>query len=151
MTIAAVPLSPEGFCLDPDASLMDALRLMLDKGINHVPVCDPEGFVGIVGINDILLELIPVSARVEHGLADLTFAGDAIRLLAAHVEDLKHRPVKERVKKGQVLDENCPLLEAALLLSQVPSPLPVVGAQGEFRGMLSRRALLSYLVAQEEG
>ncbi len=151
MTIKAVPLSPEYFCLDSDASLIDALKLMLEKGINHVPVCDPERFVGIVGINDILLELIPVSARVEHGLADLAFAGDATRLLAAHVEDLKRRTVKERVKKGQVLDESCPLLEAALLLSQNPSPLPVVGAKGEFRGMLSRLALLGYLVAQEEG
>jgi len=151
MTIKAVPLSPEDFCLEPDASLMDALKLMLDKGVNHIPICDPHAYVGTVGINDILLELIPVSARVEHGLADLKFAGDAARLLTAHVEDLKHRTVKELVKKGKVLDESCPLLEAALLLSQAPSPLPVVGAGGEFRGMLSRRALLSYLVAQEEG
>ncbi len=130
---------------------MDALNLMLEKGVNHVPMCDKNGFAGTIGINDILVELIPVSARVEHGLADLKFAGDAHRLLMAHVEDLKHRTVKELAKKGQVLDENCPLLEAALLLSQSPSPLPVVGVGGEFRGMLSRRALLRHLISRGEG
>lgn len=151
MTIKAIPHSPSDFCLEPDANLMDALRLMLDKGVNHVPLCDQTGYAGMVGINDILVELIPVSARVEHGLSDLKFAGDASRLLTSHLEDLKHRQVKEVAKKTQALDEDCPVLEAALLLSQSPSPLPVVGADGKFYGMLSRRALLNYLVKQAEG
>ncbi len=125
---------------------------MLEKGVNHIPLCDGEGrFCGVVSTAAILEELIPAGARGEHGLADLKFAGDATRLLTAHVHELEKRSALEVAKTPTpVLDENCPLLEAALLLTQSHSPLPVVGADGKLRGMLSRRALLDYLVREAE-
>ena len=46
------------------------------------------------------------------------------------------------------LDENCPLLEAALLLSNSLTPLPVVDSSGKLLGMLSRRGLLEYLAKE---
>lgn len=152
MTIAHIPYRLPTLCINPDATLMEALRLMLEKEVNHVPLCDAEGrFCGVISTNAILLELIPAGARGEHGLADLKFAGDATRLLTAHLHELEKRTVREVAKTATlVLEENCPTLEAALLLTQSTAPLPIVGADGKLLGMLSRRALLNYLVSQVE-
>lgn len=150
MSIQSIPYPSANISLRAESSLLDALKQMLEKNINHLPLCDDSGkFAGIVSIQTILTELIPISARIEHGLSDLTFAGDATRLLSSHVHDLEHRSVGEFAQKNvPVLAEDCPLLEAALLLSQNPSPLPVVGNDGKLRGMLSRRTLLAHLVRQ---
>ncbi|GAO35984.1 hypothetical protein SCT_1381 [Sulfuricella sp. T08] len=150
MTIQSISYYSPSIELRPESSLLDALKLMLEKHINHLPLCDDKGsFAGIVSTQSILSELIPVSARMEHGLADLNFAGDATRLLCSHLHSLEHRSVGELADKNvPVLGEDCPLLEAALLLSQSTSPLPVIGKDGKLRGMLSRRTLLAYLVQQ---
>jgi len=152
MTIAQIPYQPPTLFLKPDATLTEALQLMLEKRVNHIPLCDADGrYCGVVSTATILQELIPASARGEHGLADLKFAGDATRLLTAHLRDLDKRTVAEVAKSATpVLEESCPTLEAALLLTQSHAPLPVVGADGKLRGMLSRRALLEYLVRQAE-
>lgn len=150
MSIQAIPYCPPTVYLRPDASLLDALRLMLEKHVNHIPLCDENGgFAGTVSTNAILSELIPASARVEQGLSNLTFAGDASRLLTARLHDLEHRTAGGLANRnGPVLQEDCPILEAALMLSQGTSPLPVIGKDGKLRGMLSRRTLLAYLVQQ---
>jgi len=152
MTVAHIPCQPPTLCINPDATLMEALRLMLEKEVNHVPLCDAEGrFCGVISTNAILLELIPAGARGLHGLADLKFAGDATRLLTAHLHELENRTVRDVAKAASpVLDEGCPMLEAALLLTQSTAPLPVIGSDGKLRGMLSRRALLDYLVHEAE-
>ena len=46
------------------------------------------------------------------------------------------------------LDEDTPLLEAALLLHRHVKPLPVLGTDGKFKGMLSRRTLLAHLISK---
>ncbi|MHB1083739.1 MAG: CBS domain-containing protein [Thiobacillus sp.] len=46
------------------------------------------------------------------------------------------------------MDEDTPLLEAALLLHRHTSPLPVLDADGTFKGMLSPRILLAHLTSQ---
>ncbi|MEN6586973.1 MAG: CBS domain-containing protein [Sulfuricella sp.] len=150
MSIQSTPYCPPTISILPETSLLDALKLMLEKQVNHVPLRDGNGkFAGIVSTQAILSELIPASARVEHGLSDLKFAGDATRLLSSRLHDLGHRTVGEFAWKNvPVLNEDCPVLEAALLLSQSNAPLPVIGKDGTLLGMLSRRTLLAYLVQQ---
>lgn len=148
MTLRAVPLLPEPACLSPDTSLLDALRLMLDRGVNHLPVCNDGNWAGLVDINDILGELLPVSARGEHGLRDLRFVGDGVVLIAKHIKELTNKKVREvELHDLPTLDEDTPLLEAALLLHRHVKPLPVLGADGKLKGMLSRRVLLAHLIA----
>ena len=152
MTLRAVTLHPEPLCVSPDTSLLDALRLMLDKGVNHIPVCDGGAWAGLVDINDILYELLPVSARGKHGLKDLRFVGDGVALIAGHFKDLANKPVREvELHDLPTLDEDTPLLEAALLLHRHVAPLPVLGADGKFKGILSRRGLLKHLITKMEG
>ena len=147
MTLRAIPLQPEPICVSPDTSLLEALHLMLDKGVNHIPVCDGGAWAGLVDINDILYELLPVSARVEHGLKDLRFVGDGVALIASHFKDLASKPVRDvELHDLPTLDEDTPLLEAALLLHRHVAPLPVLDASGKFKGMLSRRTLLAHLI-----
>lgn len=149
MTLRAVPLLPELTCLHPDTSLLEALNLMLDKGINHLPVCNGSEWAGLVDINDILGELLPASARDAQGLKDLRFVGDGIALIAPHIKELAARRVQDvELLDLPTLDEDTPLLEAALLLYRHAAPLPVLGADGKLRGMLSRRVLLAYLLTQ---
>ncbi|MHB1188262.1 CBS domain-containing protein [Thiobacillus sp.] len=149
MTLRAVPLLPEPACLSPDTSLLDALRLMLDRGVNHLPVCNDGNWAGLVDINDILGELLPVSARGEHGLRDLRFVGDGVVLIAKHIKELTNKKVREvELHDLPTLDEDTPLLEAALLLHRHVKPLPVLGADGKLKGMLSRRVLLAHLISK---
>lgn len=150
MSIKSIPTIPPAVCLKPEANLQDALRLMLENQINHIPLCDDQGgFAGIVSTSAILRALIPVSARVEGGLSNLKFVGDALPMLGAHLRELERMKVGEFAQKDiAVLDEDCPILEAMLLLTRSAVPLPVVGKDGRLRGMLSRRALLAYLARQ---
>ena len=149
MTLRAVTLLAEPVCVSPDTSLRDALHLMLETRVNHLPVCSGGSWVGLVDINDILRELLPVSARGERGLQDLRFVGDGIPLIATHLKDLANKPVSSvELRDLPTLDENTPLLEAALLLYRHAQPLPVLGAAGQLKGMLSRRALLAHLVGK---
>lgn len=124
---------------------------MLENQVNHLVVCDEnKQFVGILSTNAIIKALVPASAQVEGGLSDLKFIGDAVRLLTAHLQNLQSLKVGEFTKKDvPVLHEDSPILEAAKLLAESSSPLPVVSMSGELIGLLSRRALLSYLWAQE--
>jgi CBS domain-containing protein len=149
MTLRAVPLLPEPACLSPDTSLLDALHLMLDRGVNHLPVCNDGNWAGLVDINDVLGELLPVSARGEHGLRDLRFVGDGVALITKHIKELANKKVREvELYDLPTLDEDTPLLEAALLLHRHAKPLPVLGTDGKLKGMLSRRVLLAHLIAQ---
>jgi CBS domain-containing protein len=149
MTLRTVPLLPESACLSPDTPLLDALHIMLDKGVNHLPVCNGGAWAGLLDINDILGELLPMGVRGEHGLQDLRFVGDGASLIAAHLKDLARKPVREvDLHDLPTLDEDTPLLEAALLLHRHASPLPVVGTDGKLKGMLSRRVLLAHLISQ---
>jgi len=150
MSIKAIPICPPSVCLSPDSSLKGALKLMLEKQINHIPICDATGkFEGTISTNAILRALIPASARIEGGLSNLAFVGDAMSMLTTHLHALENLKVGEFAKKDvPVLKEDCPTLEAALLLTQSTAPLPVVGKDGKLIGMLSRRALLAYLAQQ---
>ncbi len=149
MTLRAIILQPEPPCLSPDTPLLDALHLMLNQGVDHLPVCSNGVWGGLLDINDILGELLPISARGEHGLQNLRFVGDGASLIAAHLKDLGKKPVREvDLHDLPTLEENTPLMEAALLLHRHASPLPVLGADGTFKGMLSRQALLAHLISQ---
>ena len=149
MSIKNLPLQPS-FVIAPDAPTSLALQNMLKHKVNHIAVCEGRQVVGLVSIADILRQLIPASARQPDGVMDLKFAGDSTRLLTANLKKLESIQVRDLLQAVPQLDEDCPLLEAALLLFQSAGPMAVVDAQGDFKGMLSRRVFVEYLATLAE-
>lgn len=149
MTIQDISLQPS-FVLAPEVSAAQAVRAMLKSRINHLAVCEGRHVVGIVSIADILKQLIPPSARQPDGAMDLKFAGDAQRLLTANLKKLEDIEVGSILQSLPLIQEDCPLLEAALLLFKNAGPLVVVDAAGDFKGMLSCRTFVEYLTTQAE-
>ena len=149
MSIKELILQPS-FVIAPDAPAIQALHSMLKHNINHVAVGEGRHVTGLVSISDILKQLIPASVRQPEGMMDLKFAGDSPRMLAANLKKLENIQVREVMQYVPPVDENCPLLEAALLLFQSSGPLAVVDVNSNFKGMLSRRAFVEYLTQQAE-
>jgi CBS domain-containing protein len=88
-------------------------------------------------------------STTDHALQDLRFVGDGISLIATHVKELPAKHVRDvELLDLPTLDEDTPLLEAALLLHRHAKPLPVLGADGKLKGMLSRRVLLTHLISK---
>lgn len=152
MPIYSIPRTKDKVSLEPDASLKQALDLMLEREINHVAICQADGrFVGLVSTNAILQALIPASATAQGGLSNLRFTGDAIRLLTGHLQALETLKVSQFINnKVSVMRINDPVLEAAKLLADSSIPLPIVDDDGKFQGVLSRRNLLSYLLSHDK-
>lgn len=148
MTVRALPICPPTLTLAPEATVGAAMSMMIQRGVNHIPLCGADGrFLGLISSNAILRALVPASARVEHGIDNLSFVGDALPMLLAHLGDHASRPVIELADADVVpVRQDTPLLEAALLLSRTTSPMPVVGADGRLVGMMSRLILLTYLL-----
>lgn len=153
MPIRDIPISRNDLCLPPDACLKDALDLMLARQMDHVAICRADGrFVGLLSTNAIIDALVPASARMVGGLSDLSFTGDALRLLTAHLHDLGGLPVSRFAdQEVRTMHEGAPILEAAKLLSEIGTPLPVVSDDGRFLGVLTLRDLLGHIVANEGG
>ena len=146
MTIETIPLITPTLCLRPGSTQLEALHKLLENGVNHAPVCESETWVGLVTIRDLLGAVLPISARMEDGLADLSFVGDASAMLTAHLRDMGLRTVSELVRREvPTLRRDHGLMETALLLYQQAMPLPVLGSDGHLLGMLSARALMQYL------
>lgn len=144
MTLRAIALAPEPLSLDRGTSLFDALQLMLERGVNRLPVCDAGVWKGFVETDDVLDALLSTGTRGQTALPDLRGVDDAASLIGKHVEALASVTVGHLARRDlPALDEDTPLLEAALLLRRYSQPLPVVGADGRLKGMLSRRALLA--------
>lgn len=61
-------MTPEPICLPPDASLLDAARLMRDRKIGGVPILSADRLVGIVTETDILNYFIAQYTEPEGAL-----------------------------------------------------------------------------------
>lgn len=150
MPLRAIALSSNPQVVAADASVRAVLGLMLEQQVDHVALVDAGGcFVGLASAGIALERVIPAAARTAHGLSDLAFAGDALPMLLDHYRDMLDQPASTLLDpRAATLHVATPLLEAALLLSRAPGPLPVLDDQGVLVGILSQRALMRYLAAQ---
>jgi len=53
--------------VDPDVHIVDAARLMGERGIRHLPVVEGENLHGMVGIRDVLRSLVEAAWRDHDG------------------------------------------------------------------------------------
>jgi CBS-domain-containing membrane protein len=152
MTLRALAYGPSPLSLAADTPAREVLRHMLEQRINHVALRGSDGrFVGLVSVQSLLARIIPASARIDHGLTDLSFVGEALPMLIAHFRDIAPAPASSLLDgPGAVLRSDTPLMESALMLSRSQGPLPVVDADGFLVGVLSARAMLAFLTNQAE-
>lgn len=129
-------MSGDPVSLDPSASALEALELMLDRGIRHLPVVDAERrVVGVVTIDDL-------RGALPFALSPRSAPTPRERELARElrVEELMtHAPV--------TLAEESSLEEAASAMADRKiSCLPIVDAEGHLCGLLSETDVLHALV-----
>lgn len=143
-------LTPIG--MPENATVAEVLARMLEKQTNHIALNDDEGrFVGLVSARGLLGRIVPAAARVEHGLSDLMFAGDALPMLVSHFNDLKAMPAAAHAEsRMDTLRTRTPLTETVFLLSRAKGPLPVLDDEDRLVGALTPRAMLAFLSGEPE-
>ncbi|MCB2109115.1 MAG: CBS domain-containing protein [Rhodobacteraceae bacterium] len=152
MSLENLTLTTAALRLKPDQPLQESITAMIAAGLECAPVCDGDKVVAVLSLDDVLSDLVPVVARVDHGLTDLAFAGDSLHLLDKQLQQrltLTTGVAAAPVGPQNVLKIDCPILEAVFLLSR-RSPLPVIGPDGELKGMASSADLVRALIKRQE-
>jgi CBS domain-containing protein/RNA polymerase-binding transcription factor DksA len=128
-------MSGDPISIEPDSSALEALELMQERGIRHLPVVDSERrVVGVLSLDDLRAALpLPVGLGERPGLPDRESAREW------RVADLMtHAP--------ETLREGADLAEAAERMAERRiGCLPVVDAEGRLAGLLSETDLLHAL------
>lgn len=133
--------------VSPDQSVLEALALLRDKGLRVVPVIDQDKtFLGIFSIKVMMDNLLPVSVRMDHGLAGLGFMQGSAMGVAKKYKKLLPMKVADVMKtECQVLKMDTPLWEGARLMTIHGSPLPVIDGNNKLVGVLAGQSLLFHL------
>lgn len=148
MTVHALPIRPPTLTLAPEATVDEAMSMMIQREENHIPLCAADGrFIGLISSSAILSALIPAAARGQRGAERSGPAADALPILVDHLRDNAGRRAGDLADtEVQPIRQDTPLMEAANRLSHTAAPLPVVDVEGKLVGMLSRPVLLTYLL-----
>lgn len=123
--------------LDINATLEDAIELIIKRRIGLLPLVDAEKkLIGILNLRDILDLAWPTFMDM---IEDYDFVHDFGVLEMGHLhEDLRRKPVTHFIQKPISVPEDCGLLRAAAVMSQHHlRDLPVVDAEGRLVGVAS--------------
>lgn len=126
----------------------DIMSMLEDKHIRSVPVVDEnDKLLGIFGYDQILNQLLPVSARIEDGLQRLDFIVGAAPGVAKRLRKLYPLKVEDVLKKDCcVVYPQTPTWEAIRLLVKYGSPIPVVEEKsGIMIGIITEQSALADL------
>jgi CBS domain-containing protein len=63
-------MTPRPVTVSPGDDIVDAAELMAAKRIRHLPVCEGEFLVGMIGIRDVLRRLVDEAAEQQEGARD---------------------------------------------------------------------------------
>jgi predicted transcriptional regulator len=132
----------------PDQTVGEALAIFKDRSIRNVPVVDKDGkFVGLFGLQQVLLNLLPKAASMEQGLGNLSFVHDAAPGIAKRLRKLEKCKVSEFMNKEPHLAHcDTSTIEALRLMAKHGSPVVVTQKEtGAFKGIISRKSLLDNL------
>ena len=138
-------MSGDPVALGPEASALEALDLMVERGIRHLPVVDGESrVVGVLSLDDLRAALpVGVNLRAPLSAPERELARDW-----CVGEVMTHAP--------ETVTADTPLAEAAdRMADRRIGCLPVVGDDGRLSGILSEtdalRALATTLLTGREG
>lgn len=138
----------------PSAPVEDVMRLIDDSHIQRVVVVDDTGrLLGLISDRDLLRLFAGHRIGIWDRVASrLTFTAMGQRHKAA-IAEAQRRTAGEIMRKDLVtVREETPLGEAIrVMAARQLKRLPVVGPNGEFRGMISRDSVLRAGVAGDPG
>jgi CBS domain-containing protein len=63
-------MTPRPLTVSPSDDLIGAAQLMADRRIRHLPVCEGDFLVGMIGIRDVLRRLVEQAAEQQEGARD---------------------------------------------------------------------------------
>ncbi len=135
--------------ISPENTVTAALEIFKKANIRSLPVVDKSGnFLGVFGLRHLLLNLLPVSVRMEDGLQTLDFLSGAAPGIAKRYHKHMQTPVSELMEKDEkvVVDEETPTWEVLRVMALNGSPVSVVNPEtSKFIGLVSRQSLLAGL------
>jgi acetoin utilization protein AcuB len=120
--------------IDEDVSMMKASRLMKQHGIQHLPVMRKGRLAGIVSDRD-LKEAHPSKASTLD-IHELYYLLDQLKIKEIMTKKLFTSHTDDTIEKA-----------AALMLKHDISALPVVNAEGELEGIITKGDLFRALVS----
>lgn len=131
-------MKPKVFSIASTASIAEAAAIFVRHHVGLLPVLDEKGKpIGLVHLGDLLSLELPDFVRL---LSDLDFVHDfgAVETIRPDPE-LLARPVTSVMQPVMTVEEDGGLLHAyALMVSHELFDLPVINANGELVGIVSR-------------
>ena len=137
-------IAKEAVMISENASLREAIELMLNSYTNTLLVIDDEGtLVGEVGVSDLFDGIIPMNLDGDKALAQLQSETG----FAEAVRDAAEKPVFEFMTAGfdTVRPDSTIMDVAAIAIAQGQARIPVVDHDNHPVGMISRQGLKQIL------
>jgi len=138
----------EVLTLKPDQTVAEAMAIYKKENIRSLPVVDDNGkLVGLMGLKDVLLNLLPKSVTMNDGVRRLDFIMDAAPGIAKRLKKTLPMKVSEIMDKNPTaLERDTSTWEAVRVMALHGSPLSIVDPKtGDFLGMISRQTLLGQM------
>lgn len=131
--------------ITPDTTVKEAMDIFKEKSIRNVPVVDANGkFVGLFGLQQVLMSLLPKAASMADGLENLAFVEDAAPGVAKRLRKVEDAKVSEMMNtKASSVDCKTSTIQALNVMAKHGSPVVVTDHETEeFKGVISRKSLL---------
>jgi CBS domain-containing protein len=143
--LTASDIMPQGVPpVEPDSSVAQVLRVMVENDVAGVAVVEGDEIIGIITESDIVTRQADVEAPTPVPFLDAIFVADAgrpyeeevRRALAINARMLMSSPVTS-IRHDATLEEI-----ATVMSDRDLHPLPVVDDHGRYLGIVSRRDLV---------
>src|SRR5262245_3257394 len=141
---AADVMTPDTTCISPDASITDAVRLMLDRKFSGLPVVDSGGsVVGIVTEGDLLRRPEAGTRRKRTRWIELLMGPG--RLASEYVQTSRRKVGDVMTAQVRTVIEDAPLEEIVHLMERHQINRVLVVRDGRLVGIVARANLLHAL------
>jgi len=141
---AADVMTPDPVCISPDASITDAVRLMLERKFSGLPVVDARGsLVGIVTEGDLLRRIETGTQRKRPRLIEFLMGPG--RLASEYVQTSGRKVDDVMTAEVRTVTEDAPLEEIVHLMERHQINRLLVVREGKLVGIVTRANLLHAL------
>src|SRR5262249_18414619 len=143
---AADVMTPDPVCISPDASITDAIRLLLERKFSGLPVVDARGaLVGIVTEGDLLRRTETGTQRKRPGWIEFLMGPG--RLATEYVQTAGRKVSDVMTPQVRTVTEDAPLVEIVHLMERYQIKRVPVVRDSKLVGIATRANLLHALAS----